>query len=269
MSEMGFIDFAGSTVVHSVGGWAALAGLRVIGPRIGKYTHSGHVNAMPGHNLVLAALGVFILWFGWFGFNPGSTLSGLDLSIADIAVTTNLSAAAGAVAAMVVSWLRYKRSDVSMTMNGALAGLVGITAGCASVSPVGAVLIGLAAGTIVIYAIEFFDRIKIDDAVGAVSVHGVCGAFGTLAVGLFATDGGLFYGGGLRLLAIQFTGAASAFCWTVGAGWVLFKVIDKLVGLRVTPQEEIEGLDIHEHTGWAYPEETLDSALDLEKARGM
>ena len=255
LSEMGFIDFAGSTVVHSVGGWAALMGAMIIGPRIGKFRSDGKPNAIPGHNLVIAALGVFILWFGWFGFNPGSTLSPFDPGLGLIAVTTNLAAAAGAILAMVVSWIKYGKPDVSMTMNGALAGLVAITAGCASVSIEGSLIIGILAGTVVIFAVEFFDRIRIDDPVGAISVHGVCGALGTIMVGLFAMDGGLFYGGGAKLLGVQAIGVAATFGWTILTAGILFYAIKKTIGLRVTEAEETEGLDIHEHMGYAYPDQ--------------
>jgi len=254
LAEMGIIDFAGSTVVHSVGGWAALAGAIVLGPRIGKYNEDGSANALPGHNLLMAALGVFILWFGWFGFNPGSTVAGTDLSIASIAVTTNLAAAAGAVMAMIVSWIKYGKADVSMTLNGALAGLVGITAGTAAVGNLSAVIIGAIAGMIVIYSVEFFDKLQIDDPVGAVSVHGVCGAFGTLAVGIFATDGGLLFGGGISLLITQLIGVLAVFFWAFGLGFVLFKAIDGLIGLRVSKEDEIEGLDYSEHGAESYPD---------------
>ncbi|TDO83491.1 ammonium transporter [Halanaerobium saccharolyticum] len=254
LAEMGLVDFAGSTVVHSVGGWAALAGAIVLGPRIGKYNEDGSANALPGHNLLMAALGVFILWFGWFGFNPGSTVAGTDLSIASIAVTTNLAAAAGAVMAMIVSWIKYGKADVSMTLNGALAGLVGITAGTAAVGNLSAVIIGGLAGIIVIYAVEFFDKLQIDDPVGAVSVHGVCGAFGTIAVGFFATEGGLLFGGGISLLITQIIGVAAVFVWAFGLGFALFKVIDAVIGLRVSEEDEIEGLDYSEHGADSYPD---------------
>jgi len=254
LAEMGIVDFAGSTVVHSVGGWAALAGAIVLGPRIGKYNDDGTANALPGHNLLMASLGVFILWFGWFGFNPGSTVAGTDLSIASIAVTTNLAAAAGAVMAMIVSWIKYGKADVSMTLNGALAGLVGITAGTAAVGNLSAVIIGAIAGMIVIYSVEFFDKLQIDDPVGAVSVHGVCGAFGTLAVGIFATDGGLLFGGGISLLITQLIGVLAVFFWAFGLGFVLFKAIDGLIGLRVSKEDEIEGLDYSEHGAESYPD---------------
>ncbi len=252
LENMGFTDFAGSTVVHSIGGWLALAGAIVLGPRYGKYGPDGQARAIPGHNIAIASLGVFILWFGWFGFNPGSTTFG-DGDIGRIAVTTNLAAAGGAITALFTSWALFKKPDGSMALNGALAGLVAITAGCANVTPVGALLIGLVAGIIVVYSVLFIDRVlKVDDPVGAVSVHGVCGAFGTLAVGLFAVDGGLFYGGGLALLGIQALGVGTAFAWAFGVGLVLFKVISATVGLRVSEQEELQGLDINEHGMEAY-----------------
>lgn len=254
LSKMGFIDFAGSTVVHSVGGWSALVGAFLLGPRIGKYGKDGKVNAIPGHNLVIAALGVFILWFGWFGFNPGSTLSPFAPNLGMIAVTTNLAAAAGAVLALIVSWFKYGKPDVSMTLNGALAGLVAITAGCAAVSMEGSIIIGAIAGLVVILAVEFFDKIRIDDPVGAISVHGVCGALGTLMVGLFATNGGLFYGGGWKQFGIQAIGVGTAFVWTLVTAGALFLILKYTIGLRVSEKEEIEGLDLHEHTGYAYPD---------------
>ncbi|MCK8817975.1 ammonium transporter [Natroniella sulfidigena] len=254
LEGMGMIDFAGSTVVHSVGGWAALAGAIVLGPRIGKYNEDGSINAMPGHNLLMAALGVFILWFGWFGFNPGSSLAGIDLSIAEIAVTTNLAAAAGATLAMIVSWIKYGNADVSMTLNGALAGLVGITAGTADVSNVGAVIIGALAGMIVIYAVELIDQLHVDDPVGAIAVHGICGAFGTLAVGFLAVEGGLLYGGGFDLLVVQAIGVISVAVWTYTTAYILFEVIDAVIGLRVSPEEEKTGLDLTEHDSISYPD---------------
>nr|WP_321407570.1 ammonium transporter [uncultured Carboxylicivirga sp.] len=254
LSELGFHDFAGSTVVHSVGGWAALAGAWIIGPRIGKY--NGKTNAIPGHNMVLGALGVFILWLGWFGFNPGSQLaiSGDNAyAVALIVITTNLAAAAGAAATMFVTWFRYGKPDLSMTLNGALAGLVGITAGCDAVSPEGAIAIGVIAGIIVVFSIEFIDKVlKIDDPVGAVSVHGVTGAVGTLLVGFFATDGGVFYGGGFSLLGVQALGVLSIGAWSFGLGLILFTVLKYTMGLRVSEQEEREGLDIHEHGQSSY-----------------
>ena len=257
-SKLGMIDFAGSTVVHSVGGWAALVGAWLLGPRLGKYNPDGTSNAIPGHNIPLAALGVFILWFGWFGFNAGSTTAGTNLSIGAIAVTTNLAAAAGALVAMMVVWAKYGKPDTSMALNGALAGLVAITAGCANVSPLSAVIIGALAGGLVVFAIEFIDKVlRIDDPVGAISVHGVCGAFGTLAVGFFAQESyggvnGLFFGGGFKQLIVQATGVVSVFAWVFIAALILFGVIKKIMGLRVSDEEQLKGLDIGEHGLEAY-----------------
>jgi len=252
LADLGFLDFAGSSVVHSVGGWLGLAGAVVLGPRIGKYNGEGKPRAIMGHNLPLAALGVFILWFAWFGFNPGSTTAG-NASIGYIAVTTNLGAAAAAVAAMLTAWVILGKPDASMALNGALAGLVGITASCDGVSPLGAVAIGLAAGVLVVLAVLFIDRVlKVDDPVGAVSVHGVCGAWGTLSVGLFNTETGLFYGGGLEQLGVQALGVGVAFAWAFGLGLALFFLISKISGLRVSRDEELRGLDIGEHGMEAY-----------------
>ena len=259
LAGLGFHDFAGSTVVHSVGGWIALAGAALLGARKGKYiTVDGKKSsrAIPGHNMPLAALGVFILWFGWYGFNAGSTLSGTDLSIGAIAVTTTLAASAGAIAAMATSWVWFGKPDPSMSLNGALAGLVGITAGCAVATPFGSIITGLIAGILVVASVEFIDKVlHIDDPVGAVSVHGVCGVWGTLAVGLFAnTDDikGLFYGGGLRQLGVQALGVLAVFAWAFGTGLLLFFIIKKTIGLRVSETEELQGLDIGEHGSEAY-----------------
>jgi Amt family ammonium transporter len=248
LEGLGFIDFAGSTVVHSMGGWLALAGAIVVGPRLGKYDKSGRVKPIPGHNIPLAALGVFILWFGWYGFNPGSTTTG-DTSIALIAVTTTLAAAAGATMAMLATWLKYGKSDIGMTMNGALAGLVGITAGCANVTPLSAVIIGAIAGVLVLFSVLFFDRIKVDAPVGAVSVHGVCGAWGTLAAGLFDSAGF-----SLKTVAVQLTGIGACFLWAFGIGLIMFKLIDLVIGMRVSREEEMAGLDYTEHGASAYPD---------------
>jgi Amt family ammonium transporter len=251
LEKMSFIDFAGSTVVHSCGAWLALAGAIVLGPRTGKYGPDGSSKAIPGHNIPLAALGVFILWFGWFGFNPGSTTTG-DVSIGYIAMTTNLAAAAGAVAAMIAAWVRFKAPDVSMSLNGVLAGLVAITAGCANVSPVHAILIGGVAGVLVVLAVEVIDKVlHIDDPVGAVSVHGVCGAFGTIMAGVFNTPGTPGYVEGGSVLT-QLVGVGATFAWAFGLGLVLFLVIKKTIGLRATPDEEMRGLDICEHGNEAY-----------------
>ncbi|WP_298368144.1 ammonium transporter [uncultured Lutibacter sp.] len=255
LTELGFVDFAGSTVVHSVGGWAALVAAILVGPRLGKYTN-GKSNAIPGHNLVLGALGVLILWLGWFGFNAGSELaiSGDSANaVAGIVITTNLAAAAGALAAMCVSWIRYGKPDVSMTLNGALAGLVAITAGCAAVSPAGAFVIGLIGGSVVVLSIDFIDKkLKVDDPVGAVSVHGVCGALGTLLVGVFATDGGLLYGGGVSLLGVQAIGVVAIGAWAAATAFVVLFILKKTIGLRVSKVEEVDGLDEHEHKSSVY-----------------
>ena len=252
LSQLGFHDFAGSTAVHMVGGVTACIGAKILGPRIGKYDRDGKPKAIPGHNLTVSALGVFILWFCWFGFNGASTTAmstDADLTKASLVyMNTNLSAAIATCTAMIFTWVRYGKPDVSMTLNGALAGLVAITAGCDQVSPVGAFFIGLFAGILLCVSVDFFDRIaKIDDPVGAISVHGACGAMGTLCVGLFATDGGLFYGGGIHYFLIQLLGVASVMLWVIITMTIIFKVIDKLVGLRVPADIEIEGLDYHEH----------------------
>ena len=252
LSQLGFHDFAGSTAVHMVGGVTACIGAKILGPRIGKYDRDGKPKAIPGHNLTVAALGVFILWFCWFGFNGAITTAmstDADLTKASLLyMNTNLAAAIATCTAMIFTWVRYGKPDVSMTLNGALAGLVAITAGCDQVSPVGAFFIGLFAGILLCVSVDFFDRIaKIDDPVGAISVHGACGAMGTLCVGLFATDGGLFYGGGIHYFLIQLLGVASVMLWVIITMTIIFKVIDKLVGLRVPADIEIEGLDYHEH----------------------
>lgn len=256
LSGMGlpaFIDFAGSTVVHSVGGWAALAGAIILGPRLGKY-REGKSIPMPGHSLPLAALGVFILWLGWFGFNPGSTTAIGGGSFAEIAMTTNIAAAGGSITAMICAWLLFKKPDASFTLNGALAGLVSITAGCANLSVPFALLTGMIGGVLVVFAALFFDKLKIDDPVGAISVHGVNGAWGTLATGLFAKEGGLFTGGGVNQTLTQLIGIFAAFAWSFGASFALFKVVKAVMGLRVSAEEELEGLDVTEHGMEAYPE---------------
>ena len=252
LSQMGFHDFAGSTAVHMVGGVAALIGAKILGPRIGKYSKDGTAHAIPGHSLTLGALGVFILWFAWFGFNGCSTVSmtGNDsiLSASSIFMTTNMAAATATVTVMIITWIRYKKPDVSMTLNGSLAGLVAITAGCDMVTPVGAFFIGLIAGFAVVFAIEFIEKkLKIDDPVGAVSVHGVCGCLGTILTGLFAVDGGLFYGGGFSFLSVQLLGVISVIVWVAITMTIVFLIIKHTVGLRVSAKEEIEGLDKQEH----------------------
>jgi Amt family ammonium transporter len=252
LANMGFHDFAGSTVVHSIGGWLALAGAVMLGPRLGKYGPDGKPRALLGHNLPLATLGVFILWFGWFGFNPGSTTAG-NGSIGYIAVTTNLAAAAGAIMALITSWTLLKKPDISMTLNGALAGLVAITCPCDGVSPIGAIIIGSVAGILVVLSVLFIDYVlKVDDPVGAVSVHAVNGLWGTLSYGLFATNGGLFYGGGFKQFGVQLLGAATAFVWAFGIGLILFWILGQTIGLRVSAEEERKGLDIGEHGNEAY-----------------
>ena len=249
LEGLGFIDFAGSSVVHSVGGWAALAGAIVLGPRIGKYTLDGKPRAIPGHNLTLAALGTFILWFGWFGFNPGSTTAAIK-DTALIAVNTNLAAAAGAIGAMFTAWTVFKKPEATMTFNGALAGLVAITSPCANVSPLSAVILGLAAGIIVVFSVIFFDKVaKVDDPVGAISVHGVCGAWGTLAAGIFDINGFSW-----SVVGIQALGVLACFAWAFTTAFILFKIIQKTIGLRVSKEEELEGLDVGEHGLEAYPE---------------
>jgi Amt family ammonium transporter len=253
-----FVDFAGSTVVHSVGGWAALMGAMILGPRIGKYGPDGKPRAIPGHSVPFAIVGVFILLVGWFGFNPGSELAA-DMAVTAIAVTTVLAAAAGAVTGMITVWLISGKPDVAMTGNGVLAGLVGITAGCAAVSNWGAVIIGGIAGIIVVLAVLFFDRVRVDDPVGAVSVHGVCGAWGTIAVGLFATEGGLFYGDGADQLVTQVIGVLAVLAFVVVTTGALFLLIKYTIGLRVSPEEELEGLDVHEHGAAGYGLEVFSS----------
>jgi len=252
LNQLGMLDFAGSAVVHSLGGWAALAAVLVLGPRSGRFNKDGSINIMPGHNLPLAALGAFILWFGWFGFNPGSTLSGLDANIAKIAVNTNLSAAAGGTVAALLTLGKYGKADLSMAINGALGGLVAITAGCAFVTALSSLFIGAVAGGLIIAAVPFFDRFRADDPVGAIAVHGVCGSFGTVAVGIFATNGGLLYGGGFHLLGVQLLGLLCIGLWGFGSTYALFSALKAIVGIRVSREDEIVGLDISEHGIAAY-----------------
>ncbi len=252
LADLGFHDFAGSTAVHMVGGVSALIGAKFLGPRIGKYDKNGKPKAIPGHSLTLGALGVFILWFCWFGFNGGSTVSatGDDVlaSMGNIFVTTNMAAAVASITVMLITWIKYKKPDVSMTLNGSLAGLVAITAGCDLVSPFGAAIIGIIAGFAVVFGIEFIDKVvKIDDPVGAIGVHGICGALGTILTGLFAVEDGLFYGGGASFLLTQVIGVASVAAWVTVAITITFFIIKHTIGLRVTTEEEIAGLDIHEH----------------------
>lgn len=263
LADWGFFDFAGSTVVHSMGGWAALAGAILLGPRHGKYTKDGRMRALPGHNIALATLGTFILWLGWFGFNPGSQLA-FDAGTLHIVITTNLSAAAAIISATVISKWRTGYPDLAMSLNGGLAGLVAITAGCAVVTPGAAIIIGTIAGGLVIFAVRFFETRRIDDPVGAVSVHLVCGVFGTLCVGLFAAphlrlgaDGvqlayGLFYGGGLSLVGIQAAGVAIFGVFAFGVSATIWFVLKKTMGIRVDREHEIAGLDLSEMGMAAY-----------------
>lgn len=265
LARLGFHDFAGSAVVHALGGWVALAGALVLGVREGKYGYEEiagaqgkiikkvHSQAIPGHNLPLAALGTFILWFGWFGFNGGSTLSGSDATLGTVILNTQLGGAAGAVIAMTVTWVFFKKPDISMTLNGALAGLVGITAGANVLSPLGAVIVGAVAGGLVVASVEWFDKIlHVDDPVGAVSVHGVCGFWGVAAVGLFSTEKGLFYGFGTELLKIQILGSLVFLVWGLSTGLLMFFLIKKTIGLRVSKEEELKGLDLAEHNSDSY-----------------
>ncbi|MBP8777240.1 MAG: ammonium transporter [Bacteroidaceae bacterium] len=252
-----FHDFAGSAIVHSVGGWVALVGAIILGPRIGKYGKDGKPRAIPGHNLTIAALGVFILWFGWFGFNPGSQLAASGeanrLAISHVFLTTNLAGCAGGLLALIISWWKYGKPSLSLSLNGVLAGLVGVTAGCDLVSPVGATLIGAICGTIMIYSVEFIDSVlKIDDPVGASSVHGVCGSLGTILTGFFSTTNGLFYSGDAHFLLAQVFGAVVIALWALLMGFIVFKLLDKVHGLRVLQRVEDEGLDIYEHGESAY-----------------
>ena len=263
--ELGMLDFAGSTVVHTVGGICALLGAWIVGARVGKYNADGTPNAIPGHNIPMAAMGTFILWLGWYGFNPGSTLQASP-AIATIAMTTTLAASAGAVVAMFLTWIRYGKPDVSMSFNGALAGLVAITAGCAYVSMISSVIIGIVAGILVVFAVEFIDgKLKVDDPVGAISVHAVNGIWGTIAVGLFAQASmgeangvaavnGLFFGGGVAQLGKQLLGVAAVVAWAAVTAAVLFYALKKTIGVRVDEEGQKAGLDISEHNLEAYPD---------------
>ena len=259
LSNMGFADFAGSTVVHTVGGCAALIGTSILKPREGKYAIDGKPNVLAGHNIPLASLGVFILWFGWFGFNAGSTLGVSDgMSIARIAINTNLAAALGGIAAMATVWKRFGKPDLSMAMNGALAGLVAITAPCAYVEPWAALVIGVVAGYAVVRGVEILDKLQIDDPVGAFPVHGICGIWGTLCVGIFGkqtlglANNGFIYGGNPMQLGIQIVGSVSTVAFVVLSMSIVFKLIDVTIGLRINREEELRGLDIGEHGMEAY-----------------
>lgn len=256
LSALGFHDFAGSAVVHSAGGWLALVGAAMVGPRIGKYKN-GKTHAILGHNLTIATLGVFILWIGWFGFNPGSTVGistpELQQSASTVFMNTNISAATGALTALIVAWVRYGKPSLSLSLNGVLAGLVGITAGCDAVSTAGAALTGIICGAAMVFAVSFFDSVaKVDDPVGAISVHGVCGSLGTILTGIFALDGGLLYGGGLHMLGVQLLGAAVYAAWAILCGLILFYVLRRTIGLRVDRRVEEDGLDYYEHGETSY-----------------
>jgi Amt family ammonium transporter len=259
LASLDFHDFAGSTVVHATGGFAALVGTMLLGPRIGKYNADGSPNYLAGHNMPLVMVGVIIIWFGWFGFNAGSSLGFDDPElVARVCINTLVAAAAGANAALFTSWAKLKKPDLALTLNGALAGLVGITAPCAVVSPGSAIYIGTIAGVLVIYGVLWLDKLKIDDPVGAVPVHGLNGIWGTLAVGFFgqkilgSPNDGLFYGGGITQLAIQALGAFTVAAFVMAAMWVVFKAIHGMVGLRVSEKEELQGLDLVEHSMEAY-----------------
>jgi len=262
LAKLGMFDFAGSTVVHSVGGWAALAGVLVLGPRYGKYTDDGRIRPIPGHNLSLATMGCFVLWFGWFGFNPGSTMALDPAAIGHIAVTTNTAAAAATLSATLLTWLWLGKPELGMTLNGCLAGLVAITAPCAFVGVGSAILIGLIAGVLVVVAVMMFDRLRIDDPVGALSVHLVNGVFGTICVGLFAQDkitgtatgSGLFFGGGFKLLAAQAAGVVAVGIFTFVIACAVWYALKMIAGLRVSAEEETIGLDLGEHGTKAYPD---------------
>ncbi|WP_277674273.1 ammonium transporter [Piscibacillus halophilus] len=253
LASLGFVDFAGSSVVHLTGAVGGLITVLVLGPRIGKYGKNNKVNVIPGHNIPIGALGVFILWFGWFGFNGGSTLAADPTLIPSVIATTLLAASAGIVASGLYSYVKFKRIDATLTLNGALAGLVGITAGTADVTPFGAIIIGLIAGVILVEAVQLLDRVlKIDDPVGAITVHGICGIWGTIAVGLFAVEGGLFYTGSVELLGIQALGVLSVVLWTsLATGLALF-IVTRAGSIRVSREDEIAGLDFSEHGSSAY-----------------
>jgi len=276
LSDLGFHDFAGSTAVHMVGGVASLVGAAIVGPRIGKYAvtkdgKKGESRAIPGHSLTLGALGVFILWFCWFGFNGGSTVAMTSqddvVSASKIFVTTNLAAATAAVFTMFITWIRYKKPDVSMTLNGALAGLVAITAGCDAVSPFGSFCIGIVAAFVIVFGIEFVDKVlKVDDPVGAIGVHGLAGAAGTLLTGIFSLDEGLAYGHGARFLGVQAVGVVAVAAWVAITMGIIFTIIKKTMGLRVSPAEEIAGLDITEHNiESSYADFMVSTSVEADK----
>ena len=267
LGAAGFKDFAGSTVVHSIGGWAALTGVVILGPRIGKYAADGKVQPIPGHNMSIATLGTLILWLGWFGFNPGSTMAADVAAITTVALNTNMAAAAGCLAATAVAWLVLGKPDLSMILNGTLAGLVAITAPCAFVSAGSSLVIGLLAGVLVVFSVLFFDKVKLDDPVGALSVHLVNGAWGTLAVGLFAAQGGLFTGGGLAQTIVQVKGILAVGAFTAVASAIVWYALKLTIGIRVTREEEREGLDTGEHGMEAYPGFTSASPTMLQMTK--
>ena len=283
LSDLGFLDFAGDTVVHSLGGWAALAGALVLGPRIGKYGKDGKPKAIPGHNMSLAVIGLFVLWLGWFGFNPGSTMSFQNPSdVMHILMTTNTSAIMAVLTSTITSWIFIGKPDLGMTINGCLAGLVAITGGCAYISVVDSLIIGAMAGVLVVVLVLFFDRIHVDDPVGATSVHLGCGVFGTICVGLFAQEGvttlsavnGLFYGGGWGLLGIQLVGILSVGAFVFVSTYIFWWILKKTVGIRVSREEEIAGLDIGEHGNFAYPDfvqavENIDYDLEEKQSEKL
>ena len=281
LADLGFLDFAGDTVVHSLGGWAALAGAIILGPRIGKYGKDGKPKAIPGHNMSLAVIGLFVLWLGWFGFNPGSTMSFQNPSdVMHILMTTNTSAIMAVLTSTITSWIFIGKPDLGMTINGCLAGLVAITGGCAYISITDSMIIGALAGILVVFLFFFFDRIKVDDPVGATSVHLGCGVFGTICVGLFAQEGvtslsatnGLFYGGGFGPLGIQLLGILAVGAFVFVSTYVIWWILKKTVGIRVSREEEIAGLDIGEHGNYAYPDfmpavENIDYDLEEESEK--
>ena len=281
LADLGFLDFAGDTVVHSLGGWAALAGAIILGPRIGKYGKDGKPKAIPGHNMSLAVIGLFVLWLGWFGFNPGSTMSFQNPSdVMHILMTTNTSAIMAVLTSTITSWIFIGKPDLGMTINGCLAGLVAITGGCAYISITDSMIIGALAGILVVFLVLFFDRIKVDDPVGATSVHLGCGVFGTICVGLFAQEGvtslsatnGLFYGGGFGPLGIQLLGILAVGTFVFVSTYVIWWILKKTVGIRVSREEEIAGLDIGEHGNYAYPDfmpavENIDYDLEEESEK--
>ncbi|MBB2183388.1 ammonium transporter [Lachnospiraceae bacterium MD1] len=261
LSELGFLDFAGGTAVHSVGGWAALSGIAILGPRIGKYSKSGKINAIPGHSVSLATIGALILWFGWFGFNPGSTMAAEPEAIGHILVTTNMAGIMGILVATATAWIKLGKPDMSMSINGLLAGLVAITPACAYVSVTSSIIIGAISGVLVVFASLFFDKMKLDDPVGATAVHLANGVFGTLSIGLFAEQGvngnevnGLLFGGGFKQLGVQALGVVTVGAFVLVASAIAWLLIKATIGLRVSVKEELNGLDIGEHGNEAYPE---------------